>query len=264
MLDIHSPAGLGAAALSAVAAGFINALAGGGTLVTFPVLVLLGLPPVSANVTNTVALLPGYLSGACAQRRELRGQLGRMAVLVPVALFGGLGGALALASSGDRLFRGIVPWLIYLAVFLLAIQAPVRRRLAAREAAREAAGLASGRRDAGLATALAMGAAAVYAGYFGAGVSVIVIAVLALTVDENMGRLNALKQVISLAANLAAAVWFAVASPVDWPLAGVMALGAVGGGLLGGSLARRVKPGLLKAIVLAAGLVSATWFLLAR
>jgi uncharacterized membrane protein YfcA len=266
----HEFTTLGLAFLAAVGAGFVNALAGGGTLISFPVLIFLGLPPVSANVTNTVALLPGYFSAAWAQRTELEHQKRRLMILVPVALLGGLVGALALLSTSDQLFSGIVPWLIYLAVALLAIQTPVRRFLSARRAARGAfaerfaAGAAAASRGPGPVAILAIGAAAIYGGYFGAGVSVIILATLGLTLDDDLVNLNALKQALSLAANLAAAVWFAICAPVTWPIAAAMALGAIGGGVAGGALSRHVKPGLLKAIVLAAGLISATWFLLKR
>jgi hypothetical protein len=266
----HEIAALGVAFLAAAGAGFVNALAGGGTLISFPVLILLGLPPVSANVTNTVALLPGYFSAAWAQRAELASQKRRLAILVPVALLGGLLGALALLSTSDQLFSGIVPWLIYLAVALLAIQTPVRRFLAVRRAARGtfaerlAAGASAVSRGPGPIAAMAIGAAAIYGGYFGAGVSVIILATLGLTLDDDLVHLNALKQALSLAANLAAAVWFALRAPVVWPIAAAMALGAIGGGAAGGALSRHVRPGLLKAIVLVAGLASATWFLLKR
>lgn len=245
-----------AAAAAASAAGFINALAGGGTLISFPVLILLGLPAVSANVTNTVALLPGYLSASWTQRAELKAQAGRLRVLFPLAFLGGLAGALALLATGEALFRRIVPFLIYFGVILLAAQGPIRALLSK--------GRVAGKKTSpgpGPLAALAVAAAAIYGGYFGAGVSVIILAVLALAFDEDLGRLNAVKQALSLAANLAAAAWFALSAPVAWPFAGAMALGAIGGGALGARVAGRIRPAVLKVIVLVLGAGLATWFL---
>lgn len=244
------------AGLAAAGAGFVNALAGGGTLLSFPVLILLGLPATVANVTNTLALLPGYLAASWAQRGELRIQARRLRVLGPAALLGGLCGALALLATGEALFRRIVPFLIYLGVALLAAQGPVRAWLGRKGDRRAQANAGPG-----LGAILALGGAAIYGGYFGAGVSVIILAVLALSFDDELGRLNALKQALSLGANLGAAVYFALTAPVSWPYAGVMALGALGGGSLGGKLAGRIRPGLLKALVLVLGTALATWFL---
>jgi hypothetical protein len=238
-------------ALAAVAAGAVNALAGGGTLITFPVLMAVGVPAVAANLTNTVALCPGYLGGTLAQRRDLAGQRGRLLRLVPAGIVGGVAGGALLLLSGEKLFRALVPFLILLASALLALHDPLRARLA-----RGASAKAGGDRAERWA-AIPAGLAAVYGGYFGAGLGVILLAVLALVLEDTLTRLNALKQSISLAANVAAAVFFLFTGRVVWEAAIVMAAGALAGGALGGRLAGRVRPEVLRGIVVAIGVVVA-------
>jgi len=242
------PLDIALAALAALAAGFVNAIAGGGTLITYPVLVALGLPPVSANVTNTLALLPGYFGGTFAQRADLAGRGRRLLVLLPLAALGGLCGALLLLSSGERLFRSVVPWLILAASALLALQAPLRRLLGGRDAKGEG-------RTHPLWSLVPLAIAAVYGGYFGAGLSVIVLAALGLGSKEPLTRLNAEKQAIASAVNLAAAATFAFSGQGRWLLVGAMASAALGGGWLGGRFAGRLKPEVLRWTVVTLGLV---------
>lgn len=244
-------------ALAALAAGAVNALAGGGTLITFPMLTAVGLPAVAANVTNTVALCPGYLGGTLGQAKDLRDpqQRRRLWLFLPASVVGGLLGGLLLLYTGERLFRAIVPYLILLACGLLAIQDPVRAWLNRRAQARQ--GAQSSERWA----LLPVGLATVYGGYFGAGVSVIVLAVLGLAVEDSLTRLNALKQVISFATNVAAAVYFVFSGQVVWPVAAVMAVGALLGGALGGRLAGRVKQATLRWMVVTIGVVVAIFYL---
>lgn len=242
-------------ALAAVAAGAVNALAGGGTLITFPVLTAVGIPPVAANITNTVALCPGYLGATFAQANDLRGQERRLRLLVPVSIVGGIVGGVLLLNTGERIFRMLVPFLILLASGLLAIQEPVRAWLVRRAGSRGQ----SVAHSAG--AALPVAAAAVYGGYFGAGLSVIVLAVLGLVLDDSLTRLNALKQAISFSVNTAAAVFFLFSGQVVWPAALVMAVGALAGGALGGRLAGRIRPLLLRRIVVTVGVVVAIVFL---
>lgn len=234
-------------ALAAVAAGAVNALAGGGTLITFPVLLGVGLPAVAANVTNTVALCPGYFGATLAQSSELEGQRRRMRVVLPAGAVGGLVGAALLLLSGERAFRALVPFLILLASALLAVQGPVRRWLGAR-------GGRDGPRE-GAWVAVPVALAAVYGGYFGAGLSVIVLACLGLFLDDTLTRLNALKQAVALVVNVAAALLFLFSGKVVWPAALVMAVGALAGGALGGRLAGRIRPATLRWVVVAIGLV---------
>jgi len=241
---------LGLAGLAAVAAGAVNALAGGGTLITFPALIALGLPAVAANVTNTIALAPGHLGATLAQKKDLAGQRARVTRLVPAALLGGLVGGLLLLFTSERVFRQLVPFLILLASALLAVQEPVRAWLLRR--------LARGSRHASHAEALAIVpvfAASIYGGYFGAGLSVIVLAALGLLVDDSLTRLNATKQAIGFAANGAAAVLFLFSGQVHWAVGLVMAVGAVAGGALGGRLAGRVRPATLRRVVVTVGVL---------
>jgi uncharacterized membrane protein YfcA len=238
---------LALAGLAAVAAGAINALAGGGTLVTFPTLTALGLPAVAANVTNTIALAPGHLGATLAQKRDLAGQRPRVRRLVPAALLGGLAGGLLLLFTTEKVFRRLVPFLILLASGLLAVQEPVRRWLLRRLGTHHAS-------HEGL-SVLPVFAASIYGGYFGAGLSVIVLAALGLVIEDSLTRLNATKQAIGFSANGAAAVLFLFSGQVHWPAALVMLVAAVAGGWLGGRLAGRVRPSTLRAVVVTVGVV---------
>jgi uncharacterized membrane protein YfcA len=241
--------------LAAVAAGIVNALAGGGSLLTFPVLVAVGVPPLVANVTNTVALCPGYLGATLAQARDLHGQRGRMALLCPVSILGGVVGAILLLTSGEGVFRAVVPFLILLASGLLAVQTPLRRWLA-RRGERSPSGIISERW-----AILPVGLAAIYGGYFGAGLSVMVLAVLGLLLNDTLTRANALKQFIALSVNVAAAVFFVLSGHVLWLAALVMAIGALIGGAVGGRLAGHINPDVLRRIVVVVGVVVAVIYL---
>ncbi len=257
------PVGLSAldlalAALAAIAAGAVNALAGGGTLITFPTLTALGLPAVAANVTNTLAVAPGALGGLLAQRRELAGQAKRLARLAPAAFVGGLAGGWLVLHTDEALFRRLVPWLILGASGLLAIQEPLRAWLLRRPGVSPVSPVATGARQGGPGEALAIPlvfAAAIYGGYFGAGLGVIVLAALGLVLHESLTRMNATKQAIGFSANLAAAVLFGLDGPVHWPAALVMATGAIAGGTIGGHLAGRVRAGTLRRVVVSIGLM---------
>ena len=235
--------------LAAVAAGMINALAGGGTLVTFPTLVALGIPAVAASVTNTVALVPGYLGATMAQSMDLATQKHRLWLLVPASILGGVVGGVLLLNTGEKLFRSLVPFLILIASGLLAVQEPVRGWLTRRIAKGQAAHISESQ------AALPVGLAAIYGGYFGAGLSVIVLAVLGLTLDDNLTRLNALKQAVAFSTNLAAAIFFLFSRQVVWPVAAVMAVGALVGGSIGGRLAGRIKPASLRLVVVTIGVI---------
>jgi uncharacterized membrane protein YfcA len=267
--------------LAAVLAGGVNALAGGGTLITFPMLMAVGVPAIAANVTNTVALCPGYLGATLAQAADLSGQKRRLWLCLPAGAIGGILGGLLLLTTSDRAFRLLVPYLILLASGLLAVQEPLRRWLvshAGHAAGRKGTGTLFGPpacadRDPGtgrkmsqspLAEKWAAGPvalAAVYGGYFGAGLSVIVMAALGLTIDDSLTRLNALKQAIALIVNTAAAVFFLFSGQVVWSAAVVMALGAIVGGTLGGRLAGRIRPNVLRTIVVLAGVVVGVCYL---
>ena len=239
-----------ALALAAVAAGLVNALAGGGSLISFPTLNAVGLAPLLANVTNTVALFPGYLGATLAQRRELAGQGPRLRQLLPVAGLGGLLGGLLLLHTDSSLFDRLVPWLILSGSLLLAIQGRVRAWVVARSKRH-------GRSPSERWAFVPVFGAAVYGGYFGAGLSVIVLAVLAMTLEDDLTRLNGLKQAIAFVTNMAAAGLFLCVGQLSWPAVLVMASGALAGGALGGRLAGRINPETLRAVVVTIGLVVA-------
>lgn len=241
--------------LAAVAGGAVNALAGGGTLITFPMLTAVGVPAVAANVTNTVALCPGYLGGSLAQLRDLKGNERRMWLLVPAGVVGGLAGGILLLETGDKIFRELVPFLILLAAGLLAAQDTVRNWLTRRAEHKGSAPLHE------MWTMLPVAFAAVYGGYFGAGLSVIVLAVLGLVIDDSLTRLNAIKQVIALVVNIAAAVFFLFSGQVLWTATAVMAVGSLAGGALGGRLAGKIRPATLRRIVVVIGVVVAGIYL---
>jgi uncharacterized membrane protein YfcA len=238
-----------------VAGGAVNALAGGGTLITFPTLTAVGIPAVRANVTNTVALTPGYLGGTLAQRRDLEGQRRRLWMLMPVGVLGGLTGGVLLVITSEGLFRQLVPYLILLASLLLAMQERLREAIVRRIGERSGG-------DPHEAWVLAPAfVASVYGGYFGAGLGVIVLAVLGLVIDDTLTRINALKQALSFAVNVTAALFFLFSGKVVWSAALVMAGGAVMGGVIGGRLAGRIRAESLRRIVVAIGVAVAIVYL---
>lgn len=239
---------LGVAAGAGFLAGGINTLAGGGTLVSFPVLLALGVPPVTANVTSTVGLCPGYLGGAWAQRRDLRRQRRSVVVLAPVCAVGGLAGAAVLLLTSNDTFRAVAPWLILAACALLLAQEPLRRTIAAR---RVHAG-PSRARDA--AAGAAVLPAAVYGGFFGAGVGVMLMAVLGVVLDEDLPEVNAVKVTLSLVINVVAAVFFVFRADVAWAYAAVIAPASLVGGHVAGRLVGRISAATLRVVVVVFGI----------
>jgi uncharacterized membrane protein YfcA len=236
---------------AAVAAGAINALAGGGTLITFPTLLALGVPPITANVTNTVALCPGFIGGILAQLKDLRGQRRRFWTFLGVSALGGVAGSILLLRTGERIFMELVPFLILSASCLLAVQGFIRAWLVRRSVkARTATGSET------LAVVL-VGIASIYGGYFGVAMSVVVLSLLGLLINDNLTRLNAIKQAVAFGANGAAAVLFIFSGRVVWTIALVMAAGALIGGTLGGRLAGHIKPDTLRWTVVSIGIILA-------
>jgi len=233
--------------LAAVTAGFINAMAGGGTLVS-------GISPVVANVTNTVALVPGTIGGMWAQRDHFVSQRARLLKLLPVAILGGVSGGLLILNTSEDAFRSIIPYLILLATLLLAVQVQVKNWVTRR------IGHAHNEHHNPVFMMGTVFLAAVYGGYFGAGLGVILMAVLGLVTEENMTRLNFLKQALGFVINLAAAIYFAFSGKVDWMVALVMIFGSLLGGWVGGKLAGKMKPEILRWIVVTAGLIAAVAF----
>ncbi|HCR69871.1 MAG TPA: sulfite exporter TauE/SafE family protein [Anaerolineae bacterium] len=231
--------------IAALLAGAVNALAGGGTLITFPVLTFLGVPAVSASITNTVALSPGYFGGTLAQLNDLRDQKNRLWLLIPASIVGGIIGGFLLLQTGEKLFNELIPYLILLASVLLAIQEPVRAWLVKRNPSSNLEKISW----------LPVGLASIYGGYFGAGLSVIVLSALGLTIEDSLTRLNALKQAVAFAVNIAAAIFFLFSGQVLWTVALVMAIGALIGGVLGGKLAGKIKPSTLRWTVVTIGVI---------
>jgi uncharacterized membrane protein YfcA len=233
---------------AAVAAGAINALAGGGTLITFPTLLALGVPPITANVTNTVALCPGFLGGILAQLKDLSGQRRRFWIFLSTSALGGVMGSILLLRTGERAFMALVPFLILTASCLLAVQGLIRMWLVRRTFNREA--------KSGSETwvVIVVGLAAIYGGYFGVAMSVVVLSLLGLMINDTLTRLNAIKQTVAFGANGAAAVLFIFSGKVVWLIALVMAAGALIGGTLGGRLAGHIKPDTLRWTVVSIGL----------
>ena len=229
--------------------GFVNAIAGGGTLISFPVLTLIGLPVVSANVTSTVSLSPGYLAATFAQLKDLKDQKKRLLIFIPLAALGGILGGILLLQSGDRVFRSLVPYLILVASALLALQEPLKKWLNKHQK------LENRQHAFSIISILAIGLAAIYGGYFGAGLSVIVLAVLALSISDTLTRLNALKQIIGFSANMSTAIFFMFSNHVEWDIVLFMASGAIAGGWAGGKLAAYIKPVFLRRIVVIIGFV---------
>jgi len=237
-------------------AGTINTVVGSGSLVTFPTLVALGYSPIVANVTNTVGLVPGSISGAVGYRRELEGQLPRLLRRGAASLVGGLGGAVLLLNLDDDVFETAVPILIGLGCLLVVVQprlsAWMRRR---REEDHVAAPHGS------WLTVLAIGLASVYGGYFGAAQGVIYMAVLGLGIDDALQRLNATKNVLAALVNGVAAALFCVAADVDWWAAAALAVGATIGGQLGATVGRRLPDWLLRGFIVVVGVAAITAFL---
>lgn len=232
-------------AVVAFVAGAVNALAGGGSLISFPALIAAGLSPLAANVTNAVALWPGYLGSVLGFRPELVGQGPRLRGFVIDAVVGAAVGSVLLLALPDEAFDLVVPGLVLLATALLALQPRLARRLRER-----GAGAARGH---AVALHAAVAIAAAYGAYFGGGLGVVLLAVLGLFVADTLTRLNATKSVLALLVNTVALVAFALFGPVDWLAAAVMAPASVVGGLSGARLARVLPPDRLRLAVVVIG-----------
>jgi uncharacterized membrane protein YfcA len=233
--------------VAAVGAGSVNALAGGGTLLSFPAMTAVGVPAISANATNTVSLCPGYIGGTFAQRRELTSLGGQLRAPLVVSAACGLLGSVLLVLSSEAMFRSLVPYLILASCALLAVQVPLRSWLFGR-----------GDRHAHPAVELAaIGLASVYGGYFGAGLGIMLMAVLGLLSPLPLATVNAIKQLLSIAVNVCAAAFLVFSGKVEWTLVVVMAPCALLGGNVGGRLAGVIPAGPLRAGVVAYGTVVA-------
>jgi uncharacterized protein len=235
-------------------AGAINTIVGSGSLITFPTLLALGYAPVVANVSNTVGLVPGSVSGAIGYRRELAGQLPRILKLAVASTMGGLVGAGLLLVLPDSLFGGVVPVLILVACVLVIAQPRLARRLAARPAPPRPHG--------GPFLMAAIAGTGIYGGYFGAAQGVILIALLGIFLDDTLQRLNAVKNVLAAITNGVAAVLFIAVADVAWGAAALIAVGATAGGQVGAKVGRRVPAPLLRVSILVVGVTAAVKLLL--
>ena len=228
-----------------VAAGAVNAIAGGGSLITFPTLIATGLPAVAANVTNSVSVFPGYVSSVAGSRADLAGQGHRLRTVVPAAVLGSVAGCALLLLTPARAFDLVVPFLVLGAAAILAFQQRLRglvghpRHLSPRRAA--------------VTLQIVVFAGAVYGGYFGAALGVMYVAALALILDEPLNRINALKNVLSAAVGLVTVVVFAIFAPVHWGAALALAPATILGGYAGAKLARRLPAHILRGIIVAFG-----------
>lgn len=229
-------------------AGAINAVVGSGTLITFPVLLAFGYPPIVANVSNTVGLVPGSAAGAVGYRRELAGQRERALRLGVLTVLGAIGGGILLLELPASAFKKIVAVFIVIALGLIVAQPHISRWLAGRRSPgrhRERAG------PVGAAGVLATG---VYGGYFGAAQGILLLAILGLSIDDDLQRINALKVVLAGMANLVAGIVFVIAAHVAWGAAGLIAAGSIVGGILGAHGGRRLPVPVLRLVIIAVGI----------
>jgi len=244
---------IGQVVLLAVAgffAGALNAAAGGGSLISFPALILVGYPSLTANVTNNVAVAPGYLTGATGYRHELHGQRKRIVPLVIASFIGSLIGVGLILASSQRAFESFVPFLVLAACVLLAVQPAISRWLGERSGDRERPGVG----------ALAgQTLAGVYGGYFSAALGVAVLALLGLFLDDTLQRLNALKALLQLVIGAVSALGFALLAPVAWTAVAIIAPASMVGGEVGARLAQRVSDRVLRVGIIAYGVAAAIW-----
>jgi uncharacterized membrane protein YfcA len=236
-----------------LAAGAINTIVGSGSLITFPTLLAFGYPPVVANVSNTLGLVPGSFSGVVGYRRELVGQRARIIRYGAAGGAGGLTGGLLLLAAPESAFEAVVPFLILLACALMAFQPRLSRFMAARR------GVEAGHPWALLVTVYLTG---IYGGYFGAAQGVILMALLAIFLTDDLQRLNGLKNWIAGVVNAVAAVLFVLVAPVDYGVAALLAIGSIVGGQVGATIGRRLPAPVLRATVVTVGLIVAVRMLL--
>jgi uncharacterized protein len=228
-----------------IAAGTINTVVGSGTLITFPILLAFGYSPVVANVSNTVGLVPGAVSGALGYRRELRGQRQRIVSLGLCSLLGGITGAALLLLLPASAFDAIVPAFIAIALMLVVLQPRIARWLARRGRRHE--------EDHSVTRRVSVYASGTYGGYFGAAQGILLLAILGLTLPDDLQRVNALKNVLAGIVNGVAGVVFIAAADIAWGPALALALGSMIGGQLGATVGRRLSPPVLRAVIVVVG-----------
>jgi len=255
---VLSTAELVVLAVVGLLAGAVNAVAGGGSLLTFPAMVAAGLPPLTANISNTIAQLPGYASVVAGYREELAGQGGRLRRLAIPTVIGAAGGVVLLERSSPEAFEAVVPWLVLAASGLLAVQPSVSRAVRGRTRGVDPDGAGGGR---GAWTWLGTLACGAYGAYFGAAVGVVLLAVLAIGIADRLQRLNAMNRTLVLLANLLAAPLLALVGPVDWSAVAVVAPATLAGGYAGARVARRLPDRVLRAGIVTLGVAIGLWLL---
>ncbi len=233
---------------AAFAAGVVNSIAGGGTLLTFPALLAAGLPAATANATSTVALVPGSLGAFWGFREHVRGDRRLILTMAAPSAVGGVVGALLADRVGDERFADLSPVLVFAATALFVAQEPIRRALARRT---------GGYRPGLVALGVLQLGVALYGGFFGAGIGILMLAALGIYGLDDIHRMNALKNLAAVCINGLAAATFAISGRVDWPIAGVMLVGGVLGGYSGARVATWVGPVAVRRAVVAIGLVIA-------
>jgi uncharacterized membrane protein YfcA len=242
--------------VAGMAAGAINVVVGSGTLITFPTLIAFGVPPVTANVSNTIGLVPGVASGVVGYRRELRGQRARAIRLGSASVTGGVLGAVLLLSLPEGAFSAIVPALIVVGLLLVVLQPRISAWVDRRhEGARGEFGPWW--------VWPAVFGAGVYGGYFGAAQGVILMGLLGIGIADSLQRLNGLKNVLAGLVNGVAGVIFLVVADVDWTVVALIAAGSIVGGQLGATVGRRLSPLVLRIVIVVVGLVALVSFLVA-
>ena len=237
-----------------LAAGTINTVVGSGTLITFPTLLGFGFPPVLANVSNNVGLVPGVLSGIHGYRKELRGQRARILRLGLASLLGGLVGAVLLLVLPQSAFKAIVPALIALALIMVVGQPWLAKKVAARQKAREEERAEN--QVGGPVLWVLVFLMGIYGGYFGAAQGILLLGLLGITFSDNLQRINAVKNVLACVVNAVAAVVFIAATHIDWAAAGLIAAGSVIGGQVGARVGRRLPPWALRALIVCVGIAA--------
>lgn len=239
--------------LAGMGAGTINAVVGSGSLITFPTLVALGYPPLLANVSNNIGLVPGSISGVYGYRRELVGQSARLRRLVPASVLGAGVGAGLLLTLPSTVFDSVLILLITVALVLVMVQPVLAVRLAA---ARGRDRHPDRHRDATIGVQVLVALTGVYGGYFGAAQGIVLISILGITIDDHLQRLNACKNVLAGSVNAVAAVIFVVATDVDWAVVGCIAVGSTIGGQIGARYGRRLDPRALRVLIVVVGVLA--------
>ena len=232
--------------MAGVGAGTINAVVGSGTLLTFPALLAVGLPPVLANVSNTIGLSPGTAAGAIGYRRELEGQRGRLLRLIPASLLGGIVGAVLLLKLPGSAFKAVVPGLILLGCVLVALQPWLSKRISLPAHTHRGAWW----------VIPAVFLTGVYGGYFGAAQGVLLMAILGIGMDANLQRMNGLKNVLATVVNSIAAILFIIVADVNWLAVVLLAVGSTIGGFVGARYGRKLPPTGLRVLIVVIGIVA--------